>query len=127
MLIVHRVFRRKQSNSGSDEEWISHAMKAAKVTADAAKMIPVAGPFIESGTNIFCDILEPSKSIKNMTKAKKEGISTHITSSPVSPREDTEELRMDMLISEKFPVKEKRWYEEADDDVKAEEKLPCVH
>ncbi|KIJ28388.1 hypothetical protein M422DRAFT_270318, partial [Sphaerobolus stellatus SS14] len=59
MLIVRRVLRRKQPNTDSDGEWISHAMKAAKITAEAAKMIPVAGPFIEGGANIFCVILEP--------------------------------------------------------------------
>ncbi|KIJ28922.1 hypothetical protein M422DRAFT_269706 [Sphaerobolus stellatus SS14] len=64
MLII-RAFRRKHSNSGSDGEWISHAMKAAKITADAAKMIPVAGSFIEGGANIFCDILEPLKQSKD--------------------------------------------------------------
>ncbi|KIJ36835.1 hypothetical protein M422DRAFT_260698 [Sphaerobolus stellatus SS14] len=72
MLIVRRVFRRKQSNSGSDGEWISHAMKAAKLTADAAKMIPVVGPFIEGGANIFCDILEPLKQSKNNKEIFKE-------------------------------------------------------
>ncbi|KIJ36832.1 hypothetical protein M422DRAFT_260695 [Sphaerobolus stellatus SS14] len=59
MLIVRRVLRRKQPNTDSDGEWISHAMKAAKITASAAKMIPVAAPFIEGGANIFCVILEP--------------------------------------------------------------------
>ncbi|KIJ24398.1 hypothetical protein M422DRAFT_274840 [Sphaerobolus stellatus SS14] len=72
MLIVRRVFRRKKLNSGSDGEWISHAMKAAKLTADAAKMIPVAGPFIEGVANIFCDILEPLKQSKDNKEIFKE-------------------------------------------------------
>ncbi|KIJ36882.1 hypothetical protein M422DRAFT_260743 [Sphaerobolus stellatus SS14] len=79
MLIVRRVFRRKQSNSGSDGEWISHAMKAAKLTADAAKMIPVAGPFIEGGANIFCDILEPLKQMKDNKEDFRELIQTLTT------------------------------------------------
>ncbi|KIJ25414.1 hypothetical protein M422DRAFT_273626 [Sphaerobolus stellatus SS14] len=65
MLIVRRVLRRKQPNTDSDGEWISHAMKATKITADAAKMIPVAGPFIEGGANIFCVILEPLQQMKD--------------------------------------------------------------
>ncbi|KIJ42271.1 hypothetical protein M422DRAFT_254676 [Sphaerobolus stellatus SS14] len=65
MLIVRRVLRRKQPNTDSDGEWISHAMKAAKITAEAAKMIPVAGPFIEGGANIFCVILEPLQQMKD--------------------------------------------------------------
>ncbi|KIJ46660.1 hypothetical protein M422DRAFT_249815 [Sphaerobolus stellatus SS14] len=64
MLIV-RAFRRKQPTSDSDGEWISHAMTAAKITAEAAKMIPVAGPFIEGGANIFCVILEPLRQMKD--------------------------------------------------------------
>ncbi|KIJ36893.1 hypothetical protein M422DRAFT_260760 [Sphaerobolus stellatus SS14] len=69
MLIVRRVFRKKQSNSDSNGEWISHAMKAAKITAEAAKMIPVAGPFIEGGANIFCVILESLKQMKDNKEA----------------------------------------------------------
>ncbi|KIJ42309.1 hypothetical protein M422DRAFT_254720 [Sphaerobolus stellatus SS14] len=67
MLIVRRrrVLRRKQPNTDSDGEWISHAMKAAKITAEAAKMVPVAGPFIEGGANIFCVILEPLQQMKD--------------------------------------------------------------
>ncbi|KIJ42305.1 hypothetical protein M422DRAFT_254716 [Sphaerobolus stellatus SS14] len=64
-MIIVRAFRRKGPNNDSDGEWISHAMKAAKITADAAKMIPVAGPFIEAGANIFCDILEPLQGINS--------------------------------------------------------------
>ncbi|KIJ26191.1 hypothetical protein M422DRAFT_272767 [Sphaerobolus stellatus SS14] len=71
MLII-RAFRRKHPNSGSDGEWISHAMKAAKITADAAKMIPVAGPFIKGGANIFCHILEPLKQSKDNKEMFKE-------------------------------------------------------
>ncbi|KIJ28402.1 hypothetical protein M422DRAFT_270337 [Sphaerobolus stellatus SS14] len=65
MLIVRRVLGRKQPNTDSDGEWISHAMKAAKITAEAAKMVPVAGPFIEGGANIFCVILEPLQQMKD--------------------------------------------------------------
>ncbi|KIJ42292.1 hypothetical protein M422DRAFT_254698 [Sphaerobolus stellatus SS14] len=65
MLILRRVLRRKQPNTDSDGEWISHAMKAAKITAEAAKMVPVAGPFIEGGVNIFCVILEPLQQMKD--------------------------------------------------------------
>ncbi|KIJ42269.1 hypothetical protein M422DRAFT_254674 [Sphaerobolus stellatus SS14] len=72
MLIVHRVLRRKQPNTDSDGEWISQAMKAAKITADAAKMIPVAGPFIEGGANIFYYVLEPLKQSKDNKEIFKE-------------------------------------------------------
>ncbi|KIJ36830.1 hypothetical protein M422DRAFT_260693 [Sphaerobolus stellatus SS14] len=65
MLIVRRVLRRKQPNTENNGEWISHAMKAAKITAEAAKMIPVAGPFIEGGAKIFCVILEPLQQMKD--------------------------------------------------------------
>ncbi|KIJ41697.1 hypothetical protein M422DRAFT_255313 [Sphaerobolus stellatus SS14] len=39
-------------------------MKAAKLTSSAAKLIPVAGPFIEGGAEVFYMALEPLKQMK---------------------------------------------------------------
>ncbi|KIJ30279.1 hypothetical protein M422DRAFT_268248 [Sphaerobolus stellatus SS14] len=70
MIIVRKVFSKgkkpaRPSDSSNDEiDWISHAMKAAKLTSSAAKLIPVAGPFIEGGADVFYMALEPLKQMK---------------------------------------------------------------
>ncbi|KIJ41680.1 hypothetical protein M422DRAFT_255293 [Sphaerobolus stellatus SS14] len=70
MLIVRKVFSKgkkpaRSSDSSSDDiDWISHAMKVAKLTSSAAKLIPVAGPFIEGGADVFYMALEPLKQMK---------------------------------------------------------------
>ncbi|KIJ30374.1 hypothetical protein M422DRAFT_268136 [Sphaerobolus stellatus SS14] len=75
MLIVRKVFSkgkkpaRKSDSSNDDIDWISHAMKVAKLTSSAAKLIPVAGPFIEGGADVFYMALEPLKQMR----ANKEG------------------------------------------------------
>ncbi|KIJ47750.1 hypothetical protein M422DRAFT_248758 [Sphaerobolus stellatus SS14] len=74
MIIVRRVFsKRKRSTQASDgsseDDWISHAMNVAKLTSAAAKLIPVAGPFIEGGADVFYTALE---SLKQMKKNKED-------------------------------------------------------
>ncbi|KIJ30274.1 hypothetical protein M422DRAFT_268244 [Sphaerobolus stellatus SS14] len=70
MLIVRKVFSKgkkpaRSSNPSKDDiDWISHAMKVAKLTSSAAKLIPVAGPFIEGGADVFYMALEPLKQMK---------------------------------------------------------------
>ncbi|KIJ30364.1 hypothetical protein M422DRAFT_268124 [Sphaerobolus stellatus SS14] len=70
MIIIRKVFSkgkkptRKLDSSNDDIDWISHAMKAAKLTSSAAKLIPVAGPFIEGGADVFYMALEPLKQMK---------------------------------------------------------------
>ncbi|KIJ41690.1 hypothetical protein M422DRAFT_255305 [Sphaerobolus stellatus SS14] len=70
MIIVRKVFSkgkkpaRPSDSSNDDIDWISHAMKAAKLTSSAAKLIPVAGPFIEGGADVFYMALEPLKQMK---------------------------------------------------------------
>ncbi|KIJ30286.1 hypothetical protein M422DRAFT_268255 [Sphaerobolus stellatus SS14] len=70
MIIVRKVFSkgkkpaRPLDSSNDDIDWISHAMKVAKLTSSAAKLIPVAGPFIEGGADVFYMALEPLKQMK---------------------------------------------------------------
>ncbi|KIJ30380.1 hypothetical protein M422DRAFT_268140 [Sphaerobolus stellatus SS14] len=70
MIIVRKVFSkgkkpaRPSDSSNDDIDWISHAMKVAKLTSSAAKLIPVAGPFIEGGADVFYMALEPLKQMK---------------------------------------------------------------
>ncbi|KIJ30257.1 hypothetical protein M422DRAFT_268225, partial [Sphaerobolus stellatus SS14] len=70
MIIVRKVFSkgkkpaRKSDSSNDDIDWISHAMNVAKLTSSAAKLIPVAGPFIEGGADVFYMALEPLKQMK---------------------------------------------------------------
>ncbi|KIJ41687.1 hypothetical protein M422DRAFT_255301 [Sphaerobolus stellatus SS14] len=78
MLIIRKVFSKgkkpaRSSNSSSDDiDWISHAMKVAKLTSSAAKLIPVAGPFIEGGADVFYMALEPLKQMKTNKEDFKE-------------------------------------------------------
>ncbi|KIJ47706.1 hypothetical protein M422DRAFT_248712 [Sphaerobolus stellatus SS14] len=70
MLIIRKVFSkgkkpaRTSDPSNDDIDWISHAMNVAKLTSSAAKLIPVAGPFIEGGADVFYMALEPLKQMK---------------------------------------------------------------
>ncbi|KIJ22904.1 hypothetical protein M422DRAFT_276614 [Sphaerobolus stellatus SS14] len=70
MIIVRKVFSkgkkpaRSSDSTNDDINWISHAMNVAKLTAAASKLIPVAGPFIEGGANVFYMALEPLKQMK---------------------------------------------------------------
>ncbi|KIJ47714.1 hypothetical protein M422DRAFT_248722 [Sphaerobolus stellatus SS14] len=70
MIIVRKVFSkgkkpaRTSESSNDDIDWISHAMKVAKLTSSAAKLIPMAGSFIEGGAGIFYMALEPLKQMK---------------------------------------------------------------
>ncbi|KIJ30251.1 hypothetical protein M422DRAFT_268219 [Sphaerobolus stellatus SS14] len=70
MIIVRKVFSKRKkpartSDSSTDDiDWISHAMNVAKLTSSAAKLIPVAGPFIEGGADVFYMALEPLKQMK---------------------------------------------------------------
>ncbi|KIJ23259.1 hypothetical protein M422DRAFT_268148 [Sphaerobolus stellatus SS14] len=70
MIIVRKVFSkgkkpaRPSDCSNDDIDWISHAMNVAKLTAAASKLIPVAGPFIEGGADVFYMALEPLKQMK---------------------------------------------------------------
>ncbi|KIJ30382.1 hypothetical protein M422DRAFT_268142 [Sphaerobolus stellatus SS14] len=78
MIIVRKVFSkgkkpaRKSGSSNDDIDWISHAMKTAKLTSSAAKLIPVAGPFIEGGADVFYMALEPLKQMKTNKEDFKE-------------------------------------------------------
>ncbi|KIJ47699.1 hypothetical protein M422DRAFT_248705 [Sphaerobolus stellatus SS14] len=78
MIIVRKVFSkgkkpaRKSDSSNDDIDWIFHAMKTAKLTSSAAKLIPVAGPFIEGGADVFYMALEPLKQMKTNKEDFKE-------------------------------------------------------
>ncbi|KIJ47716.1 hypothetical protein M422DRAFT_248724 [Sphaerobolus stellatus SS14] len=78
MIIVRKVFSkgkkpaRKLDSSNDDIDWISHAMKVAKLTSSVAKLIPVAGPFIEGGADVFYMALEPLKQMKTNKEDFKE-------------------------------------------------------
>ncbi|KIJ28399.1 hypothetical protein M422DRAFT_270328 [Sphaerobolus stellatus SS14] len=70
LTVVRNVLSRKKErirspNRGGAEDWILHAMNIAKITAEAAKMIPLAGPFIEGGANVFYMVLESLKQSKD--------------------------------------------------------------
>ncbi|KIJ36885.1 hypothetical protein M422DRAFT_260751 [Sphaerobolus stellatus SS14] len=70
LTVVRNVLSRNKEcirslNSGGAEDWISHAMNIAKITAEAAKIIPLAGPFIEGGANVFYMVLESLKQSKD--------------------------------------------------------------
>ncbi|KIJ42281.1 hypothetical protein M422DRAFT_254685 [Sphaerobolus stellatus SS14] len=68
-VVRHVLSRNKERirspNGGGAEDWIFHAMNIAKITAEAAKMIPLAGPFIEGGANVFYMVLESLKQSKD--------------------------------------------------------------
>ncbi|KIJ30363.1 hypothetical protein M422DRAFT_268123 [Sphaerobolus stellatus SS14] len=70
MIIVRKVFSRNKKPARSSDssidgiDWISHAMNVAKLTSSAAKLIPLAGPFIEGGADVFYMALEPLKQMK---------------------------------------------------------------
>ncbi|KIJ47712.1 hypothetical protein M422DRAFT_248720 [Sphaerobolus stellatus SS14] len=78
MIIIRKVFSkgkkpaRTSDSSNDDIDWISHAMKVAKLTSSAAKLIPVAGPFIEGGADVFYMALEPLKQMKTNKEDFKE-------------------------------------------------------
>ncbi|KIJ41541.1 hypothetical protein M422DRAFT_255451 [Sphaerobolus stellatus SS14] len=66
MLIVRKILTKKKQRSAplDSDAWIFDAMTIAKSTASVPKLIPVAGPYIEGGANLFYDALGLLKQMK---------------------------------------------------------------
>ncbi|KIJ26253.1 hypothetical protein M422DRAFT_272693 [Sphaerobolus stellatus SS14] len=71
MLIIRKILTKKKQriaplDSGA---WILDAMNIAKIAASASKCVPMAGPFVEGGVNLFYSALEQ---LKQMRKNKED-------------------------------------------------------
>ncbi|KIJ27140.1 hypothetical protein M422DRAFT_271752 [Sphaerobolus stellatus SS14] len=66
MLIVRKILTKKKQRTAplDGDTWIFDAMTIAKSTALVSKLIPVAGPYIEGGANLFYDALGLLKQMK---------------------------------------------------------------
>ncbi|KIJ41581.1 hypothetical protein M422DRAFT_255506 [Sphaerobolus stellatus SS14] len=73
MFIVRKILTKKKQSLvqplESVDDWIFDAMNIAKIAASVSKCVPMAGPFIETGANLFYSALEQ---LKQMRKNKED-------------------------------------------------------
>ena len=57
----HKMRKSSQAKEEEADEWLSHAINVAKITATAGKSVPVVGSSIQGAVGAFIAVLEPLK------------------------------------------------------------------